>query len=265
MRNANLVHWLFWIAMAFSISFMKISCSDSQEEQGFDYSDQEAADYEDELGEGDANPGDVNPEVMADSEVAADGEVSVGLDQEVGDFSAEVTDGIPEPAVDESLGSEPVAEIGSSPGGEFSYKIVKGDWLSKIAGRVYGDIYKWPLIANANPQIQNPHLIYPDDVIKVPIIDDQSQSFANTYSLSSVIKAKKTEANRTVLKLKQAAPSKTVLVVKKGDTLSKIAKRVLGSAKEWKSIWTLNKGIVPNPDMLQVGTSLQLADLIVAN
>lgn len=54
---------------------------------------------------------------------------------------------------------------------EDDYKIVKGDWLSKIAqySFIYGDMSKWPVIYRANrDQIKDPNLIYPDQVIKIP-------------------------------------------------------------------------------------------------
>ncbi|MCF7884658.1 MAG: LysM peptidoglycan-binding domain-containing protein, partial [Candidatus Cloacimonetes bacterium] len=54
---------------------------------------------------------------------------------------------------------------------EDTYTIVKGDWLSKIAGYsfIYNDISKWPIIYRANrDRIKDPNLIYPDQVIKIP-------------------------------------------------------------------------------------------------
>lgn len=48
-----------------------------------------------------------------------------------------------------------------------SYTVVWGDWLSKIAGRAYGDIYAYERIAKAN-NIQNPDLIKPDTVLTIP-------------------------------------------------------------------------------------------------
>ena len=48
------------------------------------------------------------------------------------------------------------------------YTIVKGDWLSKIAKRRLGDAMLWPKVWVLNPQIENPDLIYPGDVITVP-------------------------------------------------------------------------------------------------
>lgn len=50
---------------------------------------------------------------------------------------------------------------------EDSYTVVEGDWLSKIAGRAYGDIYTYDKIAKAN-NISNPNLIEPGMVIKIP-------------------------------------------------------------------------------------------------
>lgn len=48
-----------------------------------------------------------------------------------------------------------------------SYTVVSGDWLSKIAGRAYGDIYAYERIAKAN-NIQNPDLIEPGTVLTIP-------------------------------------------------------------------------------------------------
>lgn len=46
--------------------------------------------------------------------------------------------------------------------------------------------------------------------------------------------------------------------VQPGDTLSKLAKAHLGDAKRFMEIFTLNKGVLPNPDTVKVGQKLQL-------
>lgn len=48
-----------------------------------------------------------------------------------------------------------------------TYTVAEGDWLSKIAGRAYGDIMAYPKIAEAN-NIANPDLIEPGMVLKLP-------------------------------------------------------------------------------------------------
>jgi len=50
-----------------------------------------------------------------------------------------------------------------------TYVVVKGDSLSKIAKREYGDANKWPKIYDANRNIiTNPDLIYPGQELRIP-------------------------------------------------------------------------------------------------
>ncbi len=49
------------------------------------------------------------------------------------------------------------------------YTIQRGDSLSKIAKRYYGDAMKYPVLFEANREIiKNPDLIYPGQVLRVP-------------------------------------------------------------------------------------------------
>jgi nucleoid-associated protein YgaU len=60
---------------------------------------------------------------------------------------------------------QPTSTIGS---GE-TYVVVKGDSLSKIAKRQYGDANKWRAIYEANKGLINdPDLIYPGQELKLP-------------------------------------------------------------------------------------------------
>lgn len=49
-----------------------------------------------------------------------------------------------------------------------TYTVVKGDSLWAIAKKMYGDGSKWGDIAKANPDIKNPNLIYPNQVLNIP-------------------------------------------------------------------------------------------------
>ncbi len=62
-------------------------------------------------------------------------------------------------------------ELAINPDNPGKYTVTKGDTLWDISARFLEQPWRWPEIWNVNPQIANPHLIYPGDIISLSYQD----------------------------------------------------------------------------------------------
>ena len=97
-----------------------------------------------------------------------------------------------------------IAEIALNPDHPTQYAVQKGDTLWDIAGRFLRDPWLWPEVWHANPQIANPHLIYPGDVVSMVYVDGKLQLRLDRDGISSV------PSDLTVVKLSPIARPETI-------------------------------------------------------
>lgn len=72
-----------------------------------------------------------------------------------------------------SLGSALADTLAIKDGAPQTYTVVKGDTLWDISGQYLDKPWRWPELWEGNPQIADPHLIYPGDVISLQYVDGQ--------------------------------------------------------------------------------------------
>jgi nucleoid-associated protein YgaU len=101
-----------------------------------------------------------------------------------------------------------------------TYTVRPGDTLSRIAQQQLGDASRWPEIFLLNRGIiQHPDRISPGQVLTLP----------GTTPMH---------------------PPPRIYVVRRGDTLSGIAKRELGDASRWPEIFERNRDVISDPDRI---------------
>ncbi len=87
------------------------------------------------------------------------------------------------------------------------YIVREGDTLWDIAGRFLTRPWQWPAIWQANPQIDNPHLIYPGDRISLIYVDGRPRLVLDgTRRLSPEIRREATSGPIRTIPLSAIAP-----------------------------------------------------------
>lgn len=122
-----------------------------------------------------------------------------------------------------------------------------GDTYVALAKKLYGEPTKFTLIQNANEGRED---MQPGDKILVPVYDVE-----NVVEVPTPVKIE--GKSKTAKSAPVSAAGRTHLV-KKGESLSKIAKLELGDSRRWPEIFDLNKDKLKSPESLRDGMQLAL-------
>ena len=87
------------------------------------------------------------------------------------------------------------AQVQLKEGHPETYTVVKGDTLWDISGRFLSQPWKWPELWQGNPQIANPNLIFPGDLLTLTYVNGQPRlgvsrgASAGTVKLSPTVRS----------------------------------------------------------------------------
>ncbi|MEW6249119.1 MAG: LysM peptidoglycan-binding domain-containing protein, partial [Planctomycetota bacterium] len=149
------------------------------------------------------------------------------------------------------------------------YIVKEGDKLAYIAEDYYGDQAAVKQILEANPNIKDPDLIQVGQVIMLPPkgAPGSARSPVAPASPDRAAAPTRTPAAPAPATTPPAAGGAPVAagrprthLVRQGETLTSIARTVLGDASKWRQILELNKDKLDRPEDLQAGMSIKLPD-----
>jgi len=87
------------------------------------------------------------------------------------------------------------------------YTVVKGDTLWDIATKFLKDPWYWPEIWYRNPQVENPHLIYPGDILTLIYVNGRPQIQVTRASSDEVIRKDTGDTSSKGLKVVKLTPN----------------------------------------------------------
>lgn len=91
----------------------------------------------------------------------------------VGDERTSLEAAVDNASSSSATATNPAHRIALAPNAPDSYVVKRGDTLWGIARTFLRDPWYWPEIWHVNPQVENPHLIYPGDTLRLVYIDGQ--------------------------------------------------------------------------------------------
>lgn len=142
------------------------------------------------------------------------------------------------------------------------HDVKEGESIYRIAKEMYGDGTLWPKLREYNKgkimdnggMREGVTLLLPP---KEALLGRPLPATVEPSTPRDARPARPGSTNRNETTVAAASKARTY-VVQKGDILSEVARKMLGSSRRWTEIHELNKDILDSEDSLQVGMTLKL-------
>ncbi|MBE6004302.1 MAG: LysM peptidoglycan-binding domain-containing protein [Lachnospiraceae bacterium] len=98
-----------------------------------------------------------------------------------------------------------------------------------------------------------------EDIAKLKATLSESFNEKVTAVVNAALTGKETGEAADAEILQETAPEPEIYVVKRGDNLSKIAKKMYGDSSKWTVIYNLNRDQIRDPNRIEIGQRLIIA------
>jgi nucleoid-associated protein YgaU len=112
-------------------------------------------------------------------------------------------------------------------------------------------------IEASNPGIQDLNVTYNDGVVELTGTADSAEAMEKAVLMAGNVKGVSEVKAEGVSAPPQPAPVE-YYVIQKGDSLSAIAKRYYGNAKDYPRIFDANREVIKNPDLIYPGQKIRI-------
>lgn len=112
-------------------------------------------------------------------------------------------------------------------------------------------------IEASNPGIQNLNVAYHDGVVELTGTADSAEAMEKAVLMAGNVKGVSEVKADGVSAPPQPAPVE-YYIIQKGDSLSAIAKRYYGNAKDYPRIFDANREVIKNPDLIYPGQKIRI-------
>ncbi len=112
-------------------------------------------------------------------------------------------------------------------------------------------------IEASNPGIQDLNVTYNDGVVELTGTAESAEAMEKAVLMAGNVKGVSEVKADGVSAPPQPAPVE-YYVIQKGDSLSAIAKRYYGNAKNYPRIFDANREVIKNPDLIYPGQKIRI-------